>query len=239
LPAREQTKLLGGDKGRLLVVADGMGGNDGGERASSLAVESLSQYVINCTHWFLRLHDQPESELLDELKLLFQHAQEKLCADSRRSVERQRMGTTLTMGYVLWPRFYLVHVGDSRCYLHRQGEHYQLTRDHTVAQRMVDAGLLREEGRAQSRLDHMLWNFLGPSVADFDPEAHRLTLQVGDSLLLCTDGLNKHTSDEELAQALESEVGAQELCSALVNQTLERGARDNVTVVLARFPNVS
>src|SRR5262249_35591209 len=125
----EQTHLFGTSMGRLLLVADGMGGHAAGKRASALAVDSLTAYVLNTMHWFFRLRQDDEEQFLDDLKHALAYCQERVRAEGERVPGRRGMGTTLTMAYLIWPRLYVVHAGDSRCYLLRKGRLRQITRD--------------------------------------------------------------------------------------------------------------
>jgi serine/threonine protein phosphatase PrpC len=145
------------------------------------------------------------------------------------------MGTTLTMAYLLWPRLYVVHAGDSRCYLLRQGGLRQITKDHTVAQQLVERGAMTPEQAEQSRWSHVLWNCIGGGTRELNPDVYRATLQLGDSLLLCTDGLNKCVPDEAIQEVLAREGTAEDACRRLVALAHDHGGPDNVTVVVAHF----
>ena len=111
----DHTRLFGGSQGQLLLVADGMGGHAAGKQASTLAVQTLSHYVLNAMRWLFQLDEPNEADLEDEFKT-GQACQRRLEAEADAMPEKHGMGTTLTMAYVLWPRLYVVHVGDSRCY---------------------------------------------------------------------------------------------------------------------------
>jgi protein phosphatase len=145
------------------------------------------------------------------------------------------MGTTLTMAYIVWPRLYVVHAGDSRCYLFHKRRLKQITTDHSYAQEFVDAGVIEPEEAEKSRWSHLLWNVIGGKGDEVRPEVHKARLSTNDSLLLCTDGLTYHVSDDELAELLASDLSAAELCQQLVDVANEAGGSDNITVVVARF----
>jgi protein phosphatase len=135
------------------------------------------------------------------------------------------MATTLTMAYVLWPRLYVLHVGDSRTYLLRDGALHQITHDHSYA-----------DNTADSRYAGVLWNAL---VADptnvARPEVHRTDLQLGDTLLLCTDGLNKHVPDADIEQVLAEVADPAAAAKQLVDMANAGGGTDNTTVIVSRF----
>jgi protein phosphatase len=228
------TRLFGGSQGHLLAVADGMGGHAGGRRASGIAIETLTRYVLGTASWLFNLHDHQEDDLLSELESALRRCQENI-KQAAQSSGPPEMGTTLTMAYITWPRLYVVHAGDSRCYLRRGGRLEQITRDHTMAQRLVEAGTLRPEEASQSRWSHVLWNCLGGGTDDLRPECYKSTLELGDSLLLCSDGVSGPLSDQQILHALAQEVPAKETCERLVHAANEAGGRDNITAVVAHF----
>jgi serine/threonine protein phosphatase PrpC len=235
LSHEDHTRVFGGSQGKLLLVADGMGGHAEGKRASALAVQSLTHYVLNTLSWFFRLHPDHEEEFREELKAALEECQQHIEAATRAGDERPAMGTTLTMAYVLWPRLYVVHAGDSRCYLLRGERLEQVTTDHTMAQRLVESGALRPEEAQESRWSHLLWNCIGGGRHELTADVYRVTLHVGDSLLLCTDGLTQVASDEQILQLLRQKRLAEETCRELVEAANEAGGPDNVTVVVAHF----
>jgi len=233
LPRVDESGWSRGIVGHLLVVADGMGGVSGGEVASELAVEMISWYVTRTMPWFYRYQDGREAELEAELKEAVEACQ-KSVADAAAGSRLAKMGTTLTMAYVLWPRVYVVHAGDSRCYLIREGVVHQLTRDHTLAQRAVDAGILTPEQAARSPLSHTLWNCIGGASHEVSPDLYRVTLQGGDLLLLCSDGLTRGVSDDEIGRLAGAAPTPEAAARALVDAANAAGGEDNTTVVVAR-----
>ena len=166
----DHTRLFGGSQGKLLLVADGMGGHAGGKRASTLAIDVLADYLLNTLQWFYRLEEDGEQDFIEELKAALENCQQSIIAEGEAMPARRGMGTTLTVAYVIWPRVYVVHAGDSRCYLFRDNNLWQITKDHTVAQQAVDAGVLPENIAGTSRLGRMLWNSLGGDD-EINPEA--------------------------------------------------------------------
>ena len=145
LSHEDHTRLFGGSQGKLLLVADGMGGHAEGKRASTIAVQTLAHYVLNTMSWFYRLQEGHEADLQEELQAALEECQKSIEVAASASAERRGMGTTLTMAYVLWPRLYVVHAGDSRCYLLRDARLERVTTDHTMAQQLVDRGALPAE----------------------------------------------------------------------------------------------
>src|SRR5947209_7440720 len=156
----DQTRLFGASQGKLLLVADGLGGGPAGaRRASTLAVNSLTTYLLNTMHWFFRLRPDLEDQFLDDLKSALEFCQERIRAEAERIPEHRGMGTTLTMAYLTWPHVYVVHAGDSRCYLLRGGRLRQLTRDHSLGGEPLGRDAPEENGGAP--WGRMLWNFVG------------------------------------------------------------------------------
>jgi protein phosphatase len=133
---------------------------------------------------------------------------------------------------LVWPRAYLVHVGDSRAYVRRRGRVQGLTRDQTFGELMVSAGAWSEEQAARSRTAETLASAIGGS--DLIPVVGLVDLEPGDSLLLCSDGLTKHVSDERIAEALSSAGSAESIARVLVDAALDDGGSDNVTVIVAK-----
>jgi protein phosphatase len=237
LPQDNHERLLGAPRGTLLVVADGMGGHGGGDVASSVAVDVMTHYVLNIMPWFFRLDDDNESDLTDELKTALErcHGAVREAAEADESVDN-RMGTTLTMAYVVWPRLYVVHVGDSRCYLFRRPELQQITKDHTLAQQMVDQDVLEEDRVEGSKWSNILWNSVGGGTDDMDPDVYKAQLERGDTLLLCSDGLTKHVDDDAIRPILERNDPAEKATKSLIDAATDGGGTDNITAVVARFP---
>lgn len=233
LAIEDHRRLFGASQGRLLVVADGMGGHAGGERASTIAVNSLAQHVLNTLPWFLGLQRNQEDDLEEELKAALRRCQRNIEAEESKKTELRGMGTTLTMAYVIWPRLYVVHAGDSRGYLFRGTELHRITKDHTMAQALVDRGAMSPEEAEASRFSHILSNCIGGGTPDLAPAVYKATLQDGDTILLATDGLTKLVSDENVAKILAREADAGAKCDALVNAALEAGGTDNITVVVS------
>ena len=235
LQATDQSRFLTSTQGTLLAVADGMGGPPGGEDASRIAIEAVSKYVVRLMPWFFRLQEDHEDDFIHELQAGIEHCQEHVFARMHENAALQGMGTTLTIAYIVWPRAYVVHVGDSRCYLHRHGRLKQVTRDHTVAQQLLEAGVLQAEEAEHSPFSHMLWNVVGGDTHDLTSEVHKLHMRPGDSLLLCSDGLSKHVTAENILKPLNDAQSLEETCGQLVSSAKSAGGSDNITVIVARF----
>lgn len=233
-----QSRLYGMSHGKLLMVADGMGGHQGGNRASRMAVDLLINQLLNSMHWFSSKESdetQREAGFVEDLKKLMQHAHAAIEKEARAEIGKKGMGTTLTVAYVIWPWMYVLHAGDSRCYLLREGELKQLTRDHTVSNQLVEKGGMTVEEANRSRWSNVLYNALGAGAAEVVPEVHKVELHPGDAILLCTDGLYRHIRDSEIRDLLDTELEPAESCRSLVDLANFRGGLDNITVVVARL----
>jgi serine/threonine protein phosphatase PrpC len=227
--------------GMLLMVADGMGGQGGGEIASAVAVRAVTEYLCSILPWFdtYPVDEPPPARdslpgVRDGLASALTHGDEEIQRAANRPGASPKMGTTLTMAYLRPPLAYVAHVGDSRCYLWRRGALRQITRDHTVAEQMQER--IGERISESSPWRHVLWNALGAGRTNpLLPELHRAELQPGDTLLLCSDGLNKHVSDARVAELMGVNATVSELCAELVRQADAGGGSDNATVVAARW----
>jgi protein phosphatase len=161
--------------------------------------------------------------------------QKKIESVAAARPEQRGMGTTLTMAYIIWPRLYVVHVGDSRCYLCRSPRLERITKDQTMAQQLVEQGVLAPEEAPQSRWSHVLWSCLGGQSRQLSVDVYKVNLMVGDTLLLCTDGLTAKLSDEDLRRLFQQKGNAEQTCRRLVAAANDAGGPDNITVVIARF----
>lgn len=216
-------------------MADGVGGSKGGKEASSRTLDTIVRYVAGSSVFFSNLDEDNRRALLHDLTLSVQwsHAAVRDEASGRTSL--QGMATTLTMALVLWPRAYVVQVGDSRCYHLRPSTLTQVTRDQTMAQDMIDQGLIPASAAERSPFSHVLSQSVGHKESEIWPEISSLELEPGDTLLLCTDGLTKHVADARIAELVSQAGSAREACTALTRAALEGGGSDNVTVIVTRY----
>jgi protein phosphatase len=219
-----------------MMVADGVGGSAAGERASQLALTTLTDLVLREPDWIVRA----ENELL--VKEIVRRAIERFGAIRRvmaRQVEAdpglRGFATTLTVAWNLNRCLFVAHLGDSRAYLFRQGILHRLTHDHTLAQQLADRGDIPPQAVAKHRLRHVLLKSLNEREEQIEPDISRFVLDDDDCLLLCTDGLTDMVSEEGIVKILNSPDAAEVLCQRLVDEALRAGGKDNVTVVLARY----
>jgi PPM family protein phosphatase len=213
-----------GHKGRLAVVADGMGGYEGGQEASHIAVQTVCETFANDA-------GTPQSLLIAGLKT----AHDRIREYARSHPKFFGMGTTCTAACVTHAHLYFAHIGDSRLYLVRQGKIARLTRDHSYVGRLIESGLITASDAEAHPQRHILTAALG--VGDDpnpDTPLQPLPLQNGDILLLCTDGLWGLVADEELGKATATHV-PERACRELVQLAKTRGAPDNITLQVMRF----
>jgi serine/threonine protein phosphatase PrpC len=210
--------------GRLILVADGMGGCSGGEVASRLAAEAVRDVFSAGGD-----ADDPRSVLIEG----FQTAHQAILDLASETPELRGMGTTCCAAILKQGHMYYAHVGDSRIYLIRGGTAHRLTEDHSLVARMVRDGILTAEEGENHDQRNVLTAALGvnsDSVAGDFPVAP-LELVPEDIILLCTDGLHGLLSDREMALAT-AEQSLTDACREMVNLAKDRGGPDNITVQL-------
>ena len=228
----ERLPLRGQRLATVLLVADGVGGQAGGADASRLAAEAITAYVSSSLRCYHAAGATDDKLFLDGLRAAAMNAHETVSVESAIRGDT-RMATTLTFGIVVWPWLYVLQVGDSRAYFCCNGVMRQITRDQTVAQDLVDQGVLTPERAAKSPYTHVLSSAIGGSAAV--PVVTRIDVR-GDRpvVLLCSDGLTKHVTDREIEQHILGLESSEQLCRALLELALERGGSDNITIVVGR-----
>jgi PPM family protein phosphatase len=216
-------------RGRLAVVADGMGGQEGGQIASTIAVDTVRDVFLN----------GPADDPAAALETAYESAHKAIQEYAREHPELAGMGTTCTAavlknGYVTYG-----HVGDSRLYLLRQGIIIQLTRDQSYVQQMVDTGVITAEQAKTHPSKNILTSALGSdSAVKADFAEAPMPLLAGDMLLLCTDGLHGLVDDEEMLAAT-TENSPRDACRKLVDLAKQRGGHDNITIQVIRIEGTS
>lgn len=222
-------------RGHFFVVADGMGGHQAGEVASALSVVTVEGFLLNTLHHFFNLKASDEQNVLMDFQNALLQADAKVVEEASQHPELRGMGTTLTMAFAINWRLFVAHVGDSRCYLFSRNELHQLTQDHTMVAEMVRQGALAPNKASQHPYRHIITNFLGSAEQGVHVELHKLDLEPGDVLLLCTDGLTEMLSDDCIACVLREEQEPQRICERLVADANEKGGKDNITVIVGVF----
>ena len=223
------------EDGYLLVVADGMGGAAAGERASAMAVHSIEQFALNTLKWFFHLGGKGEGVLLDELRQSVEAADRSVCDAAQANYQLAGMGTTLTVAYCVGADLYVVHAGDSRAYLFRDGRLDQVTCDHTLVQLLVENGIITPEAARTHARRNVVTNVVGGPQVGVQSEIHKIRLRDGDLLLLCSDGLTEALPDDAIAAAMGAADEPRAIADRLIGRALDAGAPDNVTVIVARY----
>lgn len=215
------------------AVADGVGGAAFGELASELALRTGWNLTSRAFKWGFSLSDTEIADLEESLRVYAQLIHRRIKAVADESF--RGMGTTLTgVLTVGWDAFVL-HIGDSRAYLHRDGNLYRLTNDQTLAELMVKAGMIQSVDQAAQRFRNTLMSCLGGNYASVDVQTCHINLEKGDDLLVCTDGLTDMVDEPTMKEFLKSKDSAQTVCDRLIQAALAAGGTDNVTVVLGRY----
>jgi protein phosphatase len=228
-----QRAALSGDVrvGAFAMVADGVGGGEGGAEASAAALGAVTEYVKQSSACFYR-GDSAEEEFIDELEAAANRAHTAILATRQAAGRTGTMATTLTLWFGTWPRAYLLQVGDSRFYMLRGGQLRQVSRDQTMAQDLVDEGVLTRTAAFRTQFANVLSSALGSEVSM--PVVTRLTQEWGTVGLLCSDGLTKHVSDEQIEQRLKQMTSAKQVCEQLLQDALDGGGSDNITIIVGR-----
>ena len=223
------------ETGYGMIVADGMGGHAAGEVASRMAIIHLLTLIVTTPDWIMRMDDDQEDRLTQRFIERYRDVDTALKEDIKRDPSLKGMGTTMTVSYSVGNDLFVGHIGDSRAYLVRGGKLQQLTRDQTLAQRLIDSHGLRREETATLKLRHILTAALGATPDQVDAEVRRLRLADGDQVLLCTDGLTEMLDDNAIELALAGAASSEAACRDLIELALDHGGKDNVTVALARY----
>lgn len=215
----------------LMMIADGVGGLTGGEKASETALETAMQYVANS----LQAYDRggaSDANFVEKLQEAAMRSHEAVVARAQAEGDGKSMATTLTLFLGLWPWYYLLQVGDSRYYLYRDGKLEQVTRDQTLAQDLVDQGVFTRAIAARSQFSNVLSSAIGGETTT--PVVTRLRADWRNVHLLCSDGLTKHVSDEQIERRLAAMTSAREVCEQLLQDALDGGGSDNISIIVGR-----
>jgi protein phosphatase len=212
---------------KVFLVADGMGGQERGEQASGMAAEIIPRVIHD------RLAANEEAGLA--LQKALTEANQAIIHAGRHQPVGRRMGTTAVLAVQRADQVYVAGLGDSRAYLVRSRRVEQLTVDHSVAQALVSSGVLSPEEAKHSPWQHVLHKFLGCAEMVDGAEVRPFTPQAGDRLILASDGLTNHVTEDDLREGAKQYPDPQVWAERLVQTALERGSRDNVTCVIVAF----
>lgn len=211
----------------LLVVADGMGGHNAGEVASKTVVESIESYFKS------EKSNLNSDKTLNHLKQSIEQANMAVINASASDEKLKGMGSTCTAMMILNNKIYVAHVGDSRAYLKRGKKIDQITKDHTLAEKMFDSGIISKEEAKNSPHRNMLMKAIGIAddleVETYDP----FNVQPGDVYLLCSDGLTEYLDEEEICSVINI-YDPDQACKLLIKIANKRGGKDNITVQIVK-----
>jgi len=215
----------------LAMVADGVGTGQG-ETASRTALENVAQYVSQSVALYTSGADTGGDAFVEELQDVALKAHAAVAERRKQEPAVRSMATTLTLWIGVWPWLYLLQVGDSRYYLYRDGVLSQVSRDQTLAQDLVDQGVFTRATGEHSRLAHVLSSAIGGEQAT--PVVTRLRSEWGNVHLLCSDGLTKHVTDEQIAARLAAMTSSKQVAEQLLQDALDGGGTDNITIIVGR-----
>lgn len=216
----------------LAMVADGVGSGAKGGEAARLAVASVSEYVAKSMHCYYTADTNDDEAFASALEDAALQVHAAIVQRAEESPDLRGMATTLTLWIGVWPQAYLLQLGDSRFYVLRGGELTQISRDQTMAQELVDQGVLSRTDAFNTRWANVLSSSIGGQQTA--PVVTRMEQEWGNIGLLCSDGLTKHVSDEKIRERLLSMTSARQACETLLQDALDDGGTDNVTILVGR-----
>lgn len=208
----------------LLVVCDGMGGHNGGEIASAIAVETISQ-----------VFSSSGEELPGRLVLALEKANTAILNSAQQDPALHGMGTTATLAAFEDGIMYVAHIGDSSLYIVQDGRLRKVTRDHTLAQQFLMEGRLKPEDMRSNPYNHILTRALGVEE-NVNIDQYQEKVHPGDLILLCSDGLSDKVSEGEMQEVLqETSSNLEQAAQGLLERALKYGGSDNITIILSRI----
>jgi serine/threonine protein phosphatase PrpC len=215
----------------FMMVADGVGGGLKGEQASRMALEVATKYLAEGARCYYRF-DEEGVDLVQALQEGAKRCHDAIQDRAASDESAAGMATTLTIFIGVWPSDYLLQVGDSRYYQYHDGALHQISRDQTVAQELADQGIIPKDLMLKSPLTHVLSSSIGGRQTA--PVVTRIPIAWGTVHLLCSDGLTRHVPDEKIAERLGAMQSARQVAEDLVQDALDGGGSDNITVVVGR-----
>lgn len=216
----------------LALLADGVGGARAGEEASRIALEHVTRYVSHSLNCYYTSDPGDDETFVHELEEAAMKVHQEISQESHDNPDLRGMATTLTLWLGVGSSAYLLQVGDSRCYILHEGELIQISRDQTMAEELVEAGVFDRTDPAFGRWNNILSSAIGgPQAA---PKVTRVAQSLGSIGLMCSDGLTRHVSDERIKERLLNMKSARECCESLLQDALDAGGQDNITIITGR-----
>lgn len=214
----------------LMVLADGMGGYNAGEIASGMATAFIKSEL---SRWLSEAGDGASvREVRRAMEICVDNANLSIFNAASSNTQYAGMGTTLVLGVFRNDKLLLGHIGDSRCYLYRSGALLQVTKDHSLLQEQIDAGLITPEQAATSSIKNLVTRALGvEEMVLLEINEHQV--EAGDIYVMCSDGLSDMVDDSTIAKIVGEKTGLNELAGQLIDAANGNGGRDNISVILA------
>ena len=216
------------EQGRFFIVADGMGGQCAGEKASAMAIELVPKQLTQ----LLSFRDDSAEKVVSAIDDPVAHENGEIMALGEDRSEFRNMGTTVAFVVHVGATFFVGGVGDSRVYLLRNGHFTQLTTDHSLTQALLDAGTITHEEAANHRYKNVLYRYLGTREGGTGTQPRQVVPEPGDRLFLCSDGVTDGIDDETLRMVLEEHPDPQEAADACVKSAQDGGSKDNITCIV-------
>ncbi len=216
-------------KEQVYIVADGVGGNRGGEKASEIAVSTIAEAIKD-----VELIGKSEEEIYDIIDDCINLANRKILAYANSHTENEGMATTIVICHINKDKAYFANVGDSRAYLIRTGEIFQLTEDHSFVNNLLKKGLITETEATTHEKKNMITKALG-AEEHIEADYYQLEFKDEDIILLCTDGLYNEVPKDEIKLATDEVKDMDNLAEILIKMANYHGGRDNVTAVCLRI----
>lgn len=215
----------------VAMVADGVGGGERGQEASKVALQVVTEYVASGMRAYYASDARSDdfSEALQDAAMV---CHEEVLKRATERPEYRGMATTLTLWLGVWPYHYLLQVGDSRYYLFRDGALTQISRDQTMAEDLIAQGAFQRTEAFMAKWSHVLASSIGGQQTA--PVVTRLKAHWNNVHLLCSDGLTKHVPDDRIRERLAGMTSAKETCEQLLQDALDGGGSDNITIVVGR-----
>lgn len=211
--------------GHYFLVADGMGGQSAGEKASEMAVDLISKKLAQLVDFE---HGAPDT-VSDSIDRAISHANEEIMALSELDPDYHNMGTTIALLVQASDKLLVAGVGDSRAYLLRDGTLQRLTQDHSLSEALLEAGTITKEEAARHRYRNVLYRYLGTKEGGTGAKARPVEFHAGDRFIACSDGATEGVNDENLAAILARHDDPQKAAEAVVAAAQAGGSKDNIT----------
>ncbi len=232
LPGLEQSLVSDQRLAFIGMVADGVGGTEGGEEASRTALANVTEFLATSLQAYYSSTDAREEAFRGTLQKAATESHNTVLKRAQERSDARKRATTLTLWMGVWPYAYVLQVGDSRYYIYRDDVLTQVTRDQTYAEDLVDAGAISRDQAKDSPLKNVLSSAIGGK--ENLPVVTRLTSHWDNIHLMCSDGLTKHVSDDRIKSRLKTMVSARETAELLLQDALDDGGTDNITIIVGR-----